>query len=161
VIFVTVGTHHQPFERLLSALERLPEQELTVQFGTGTPPRSASAAAAFMGFDEVLSHLERARVVITHAGVGSILSAVRLGHTPIVVARRRRFGEHVDDHQAELTRALASRGGVVAVWDVATLSDALAAVPPRRGSPPASGGELAAAVRHALGPQRLPVAALQ
>ena len=45
--------------------------------------------------------------VVTHAGVGSILCADREGHVPLVVPRRHDLGEHVDDHQLELARALA------------------------------------------------------
>lgn len=130
MIFVTVGTHHQPFERLLGALDRLYE-ELVVQYGPGEPP-AALRAEPFMPFDEMLSCFREADTVITHAGVGSIICASREGHVPLVVPRRHDLGEHVDDHQVELTRALAERGSVVAVWDVDTLAETVTSAPPRR-----------------------------
>ena len=68
-----------------------------------------------------MEHIRVADVVVTHAGVGSILTCLRLGRTPLVVPRQSRFGEHVDDHQVELTRALADDGKVIPVWDVADL----------------------------------------
>lgn len=135
MIFVTVGTHHQPFARLLDALGGL-DDELVVQYGPGAPPAGVAEATAFMPFDEMIERFRAADKVITHAGVGSILCARREGHVPLVVPRRHDLGEHVDDHQAELTRALAERGSVVAVWDVEELPRLLAAAPPRQ--PPAA-----------------------
>ena len=150
MIFVTVGTHQQPFERMLAGLAALPLEQLVVQHGDGPPPPGVAHAAAFMSFGEMLEQFEAADTVVTHAGVGSILLAMRVGHTPIVVPRYKRFGEHVDDHQVELTRALADGARVIAAWDTADLAAAVAAAPPRR--PPSERGErpIHAAVRAAL-----------
>lgn len=150
MIFVTVGTHHQPFERMLDGLAPLDGGELVVQYGTGAPPPGVSRAEAFMPFDEMLSHFREADAVLTHAGVGSILCATREGHVPLVVPRRHELGEHVDDHQSELTRALADRGSVVAIWEMGELADALAAVPERRQVQVESRAALGAAVGAAL-----------
>lgn len=117
MIFVTVGTHGQPFERMLKEVERLPNpDEVVLQYGVGVPPRAIRRAVAFMSFGEMEEHFQAADVVVTHAGVGSILCARRAGRRPIVVPRYRDLGEHVDDHQVELTRALAERGEVEPVW---------------------------------------------
>lgn len=131
MIFVTVGTHHQPFQRLLDALNVFDGAELTVQHGCGKAPAGAARAAPYMRFDEMLECFREADVVITHAGVGSILCARREGHVPLVVPRRHELGEHVDEHQAELTRALTKRGTVIAVWDTAKLADLAATAPAR------------------------------
>jgi UDP-N-acetylglucosamine transferase subunit ALG13 len=149
VIFVTVGTHHQPFERLLGALGDL-EGELVVQYGPGDAPTNASRAEAFMPFDAMLEAFREADTVITHAGVGSIICASREGHVPLVVPRRHELGEHVDDHQVELTKALAKRGSVVAVWDVDTLAETVAAAPPRRAPSAKVEPSLCPSVREAL-----------
>jgi UDP-N-acetylglucosamine transferase subunit ALG13 len=150
LIFVTVGTHHQPFQRLLDALGSLPAAELVVQFGHGSPPPGVGRAAAFMGFAEMLEHFSAADAVVTHAGVGSILCARRTGHVPVVVPRQRRYSEHVDDHQMELTRALDERGAVVAVWDTNRLAAAVESASGRGSSSHASNGNLPRAVRAAL-----------
>ena len=50
-------------------------------------------------FDELVEHVRRARVVVSHAGVGSVLTALANGKRPVVVPRLHRFGEAVDDHQ--------------------------------------------------------------
>lgn len=136
MIFVTVGTHQDPFERLLAAIEGLPDpSELVVQYGSGRAPRAAAHAAAFMSFAEMEANFEAAEGVITHAGVGSILCARRAGHVPIVMPRLHELGEHVDDHQQELTRALAERGEVEPAWPGEDLAEVLARVPPRRTGP--------------------------
>ena len=160
MIFATVGTHGQPFERLIRALETLPGNELVVQHGHSRPPRGAAHAAAFMPFPEVLWRIEAAEAVIMHAGVGTILCARRAGHTPLVVPRLRRHGEHVDDHQLELARALGEREAVIAVWEPQRLSEALGAIPPRRAPEALAEKPIHAAVRAALvgQPERMPVA---
>jgi UDP-N-acetylglucosamine transferase subunit ALG13 len=150
LIFATVGTHHQPFTRLLDALEGLELGNLVVQYGPGRPPANATRAADYLSFDEMLACFREADAVITHAGVGSIICATREGHTPLVVPRRHDLGEHVDDHQLELTRALESRGSVVAVWDTQRIPELLATGPPRRAAAEAVAPELCDAVRGAL-----------
>jgi UDP-N-acetylglucosamine transferase subunit ALG13 len=132
VIFVTVGTHHQPFVRLLDALDQLDGSELVVQYGPGEPPTGVRRAEAYMPFDEMLACFREADKVVTHAGVGSILCARREGHTPLVVPRRHDLGEHVDEHQAELTRKLEARGSVVAVWEPGSLAESVRGAPERR-----------------------------
>lgn len=150
MIFVTVGTHHQPFERLLNALGSLDGDELVVQYGPGAAPPGVARAEAFMPFEAMVECFREAETVVTHAGVGSILCARREGHTPLVVPRQHKLGEHVDEHQAELTRALEERGSVVAVWDVDDLTASIEAAPPRRPATEQSEAPLCPSVRAAL-----------
>jgi UDP-N-acetylglucosamine transferase subunit ALG13 len=112
-------------------------------------------AVPFVSAREAVGYVERARVVVTHAGVGSFLVARRAGHVPVVVPRLHRFDEHVDDHQAELARALERVRELIAVWDVARLAEAVRAVPPRRRRAPAQPA-LQVAVRRALDGETVP-----
>jgi UDP-N-acetylglucosamine transferase subunit ALG13 len=150
LIFVTVGTHHDPFDRLLGALDQLDGSRLVVQYGPGSPPAGVARAEAFMPFEEMVECFRAADTVITHAGVGSILCARREGHTPLVVPRRHDLGEHVDEHQAELTRALAARGSVVEVVDLSRLAALVAAAPPRSAATESVEPPLCPSVRSAL-----------
>jgi UDP-N-acetylglucosamine transferase subunit ALG13 len=150
LIFVTVGTHHQPFIRMLEAIAEIADRDFVVQYGAGSPPPGVGRAEAFLPFDQMLDCYREAAQVITHAGVGSILCATREGHTPLVVPRQQALGEHVDDHQVELTRALAERGSVVAIWDTADLARLLAESPPRRERAEAQVPPLCKSVRGAL-----------
>jgi len=150
VIFVTVGTLHYPFERLMRSARALPAEQIIVQHGPADPPPGVARAEAFMPFDELKQAIADAEVVVTHAGCGTIAVATRAGHTPVVVPRLKRYGEHVDDHQLELAGALADEGKVIVVADGDDLSEALKAVPARRLPAVAHGGPLQKAVRAAL-----------
>jgi UDP-N-acetylglucosamine--N-acetylmuramyl-(pentapeptide) pyrophosphoryl-undecaprenol N-acetylglucosamine transferase len=149
VIFATCGSSHLPFERLMRALTAVPADELIVQHGPATPP-PAARAVPFLPYAEVLKLIEQADVVVSHAGVGSIICAVRAGHTPIVFPRLQRYGETVDDHQVELARALEQRGTVRVATDAGHLLPAIRALPPRGASAPADTVRLNAAVRAAI-----------
>jgi UDP-N-acetylglucosamine transferase subunit ALG13 len=151
VIFVTVGTHPQPFSRLLDALGPLAElDELVVQHGAGPAPAEATLAEAFLPAREVVDLVQHARAVVMHAGIGSFLVAWRAGHVPILVPRQRALGEHVDDHQAEIARTLARHGQAVAVWDIADLAPAVRNAPPMGAPRVASSQAIQGAVRRAL-----------
>ena len=102
----------------MRALESLPGERLLVQHGPVDPPPGAAQANAFMQFPEMIESMEAADVVVCHAGAGSILCALRAGHTPVVVPRLKRYQETVDDHQVEFSRALAAEGKVIAVEDL-------------------------------------------
>jgi UDP-N-acetylglucosamine transferase subunit ALG13 len=150
VIFVTVGTTHFPFARLVDAVEGLVGNEIVLQHGPAPPPVGITLASAFMLPAEMLRWFDTADVIVCHAGVGSMLAAVREGHTPVVVPRMRRLGETVDDHQVQLARALAREGKAINVEDVDDLARAVAAVPARRPRASRASGTLHAAVRAAL-----------
>jgi UDP-N-acetylglucosamine--N-acetylmuramyl-(pentapeptide) pyrophosphoryl-undecaprenol N-acetylglucosamine transferase len=131
LIFATLGTHHDPFLRAIdAALVVAGDAELVVQHGH-TEPVPAGANVRFYRWlvpDEINAFLREATLVITHAGVASVVAALRAGHHPIVIARRRCFGEHVDDHQLQIVSAVAKLGLVTPfVEDVERAAPALTA----------------------------------
>lgn len=132
MIFATVGSTSIRFDRFVDALEALPGRaDLLVQHGPMRAPEGAGRAVPYLQFPEVVESMEVADVVISHAGAGSILCALRVGHTPIVVPRLKRFEETVDDHQVEFARALAAQGKVIAIEDLERLPEAVARAPRR------------------------------
>lgn len=127
MILALVGTHEQPFDRLLRAVDELPTDELrVVQTGHSHYAPAACEAHGFLPFDEVKRLMTAASVVITHAGTGSVMLALSLGRKPVVVPRLRRFGEHVDDHQVQLVETLAEDGLVVPWLPGEALADRVA-----------------------------------
>lgn len=156
MIFATVGSHPSfRFDRFLRALESLPGEELVVQHGPGDPPANAARAVPWMTFAEIVDHMDRASHVLSHAGVGTILCAIRAGQVPVVLPRLRRFEETVDDHQIELGRRLAEAGRVILVEDDGALAEAVREAPARGSQPPPQPDGLIAAVRDELaGPNR-------
>jgi UDP-N-acetylglucosamine--N-acetylmuramyl-(pentapeptide) pyrophosphoryl-undecaprenol N-acetylglucosamine transferase len=149
VIFATCGSSHLPFERMMQALAVLPPRELVVQHGPTDPP-PAARAIAFLPYDEVVRLIEEADVVVCHAGVGSIICAIRAGHTPIVFPRLKRYSETVDDHQAELASALGQRGTVRVTWAPDQLPEAINSLPRRGAAKRPDTVRLNAAVRAAI-----------
>ncbi|HET9591789.1 MAG TPA: glycosyltransferase [Solirubrobacterales bacterium] len=150
MIFATVGSTQIRFDRFTEALAGLPAERLSVQHGPMRAPPGAAHAVPFMQFPEVVESMERAEAVVCHAGAGSILCALRVGHTPVVIPRLKRFEETVDDHQLEFSRALAAEGKVIVVEDPSRLAAAVAAAPPRLPPEERVGLPIQAAVRDAL-----------
>ena len=127
MILVTTGTNEQPFDRLVRAAARLrPTEPLVVQHGASREPHGVGRWVEMMPFEELADQMAAARMVVSHAGVGSIMLARRCGKVPIVMPRRVGLGEAVDDHQVPLARRLASLGMVVMVEDEEQLERALA-----------------------------------
>jgi len=169
MIVVTVGTHEQPFDRLMKAVVALGDSEpMLVQYGTCTITNGPGEWVDFLSFDELAERAADARAFICHAGVGSIVLARRCGHRPIIMARRPDLGEHVDEHQLELSRRLHQAGLVTVVEDELELAAAVRnpdAIPAAGTTPTALYGPsaLSADVRGILeglgAARRLPVAA--
>jgi len=127
MIFATLGTHEAPFDRLIAALGTLPRDEpLVVQHGASPPAPSWATCVEFLSYEQVAAYVRAARVVIAHAGVGSIMIALAHEQRPVVVPRLQHFGEHVDDHQLSLGRRLDALGLVTLVEDPGLLAAAVA-----------------------------------
>ena len=129
MILVTTGTNEQPFDRLVRAAAMLDVAEpLFVQHGSSKVPHGPGEWVDFLSFDELAERMRDARVVVCHAGVGSIMLARRCGKRPIVLPRRVHLSEAVDDHQLPLARRLDASGIVHLVEDERKLASAIAEV---------------------------------
>lgn len=127
-MFVTVGTDHHPFERLIgwaeNWAERMPDWDVQIQHGRTRAPVRGNGFE-FCGHEQLQQLFETSDVIVTHGGPATITEARRRGHRPIVVPRDPRRGEHVDNHQQLFSQRL-SADGVVQL--VETEDDFLAAV---------------------------------
>lgn len=127
MIFVATGTQ-LAFPRLIGAMDIIapdlgepviaqigpdPEQRKNIETHTKLPPAR---------FEELFG---TARVVVAHAGVGSILLAKRLRKPVIIVPRRHDLNEHRNDHQVATAREVEGTVGVRVAWDIADLADML------------------------------------
>ncbi|WDZ87038.1 glycosyltransferase [Micromonospora cathayae] len=115
-VVVALGTQKYGFPRLLERLVRIVPgtAEVLWQVGSTRIDRMPADARRQVPFAEMQQAMREADVVVTHAGVGSALTALRAGQRAIYVPRRRRYGEHVDDHQVEMARELDRRDLVLA-----------------------------------------------
>ncbi|MFD2767783.1 glycosyltransferase [Micromonospora eburnea] len=126
-IVVALGAHRRfAFPRLLARLVEVvpPEADVLWQVGSTRIPRMPAGARAQVPYAELHQAMREADVVVTHAGVGCALAALRAGRRAVCVPRRRRYAEHVDDHQVGLARQLDRRGLVLArEADAVTVED--------------------------------------
>jgi UDP-N-acetylglucosamine transferase subunit ALG13 len=114
--FVSVGNALQPFSRLLDAVARHADawpQPVIVQFGHTQFSFEKSVAYRFLDMPEFSRMVEQAELLVMHAGAGSVIHAIHAGKLPVVMPRRVRYGEHIDDHQLEFSHALASMNRVI------------------------------------------------
>ncbi len=114
MIFFTLGTEQFPFQRMVDAAdlvaEALPEEEVFVQIGKHPDPPRRAEWERWLSYPDFAARVREARVVVTHAGAGSLLSCAWIGKVAITAPRLHRFGEHVDDHQTELAGRMAELG---------------------------------------------------
>lgn len=153
-MFVTVGTDHHRFDRLVTWIDdwAATHRDVTVllQRGTSKAPAVAPSVTSVtsMPYPELLAAMAAADAVVAQGGPAGIVDARSAGHCPIVVARRPELGEHVDGHQVTFTRWMASRGQIKLAEtapEMASLLDlALAGSPEMRVDP--DDGELAATI---------------
>lgn len=132
---VTIGSEQFPFARALESA-RDATAGLTVSWQTGTTPTEAldlpGDSRAWWPGDELASRANDADIVITHAGVGSILMVLRTGSCPVVIPRLQELGEHIDNHQLELATVLESRDLVVVARPEDDLADCVRRAASRR-----------------------------
>jgi UDP-N-acetylglucosamine transferase subunit ALG13 len=148
MILVATGASQFPFDRLLRAVDALgADERVVVQRGCSTVEPAGADCFDFLPMPDLAALVREARVVVTHAGVGSILLCLTNGRSPIVVPRLKRFGETVDDHQLESARRFAAAGLVTLVEDPADLPAALAGAGDGVVAPPSGEGALVRELR--------------
>lgn len=131
MIFVTVGTHEQPFDRLVKKVDDLVAQgnikeKVIIQTGFSTYNASHCEAHKMMSFDKMQQALKDARIVITHGGPSSFIEALQFGKVPIVVPRREEYNEHVNDHQVDFTKLIEKRmNNIIPVYDIKKLMESI------------------------------------
>ncbi len=132
MIFVTVGTHEQQFNRLIKEIDRLREEdiiqeEVIIQTGYSTYEPKNCKWQKMYPYQEMVENVEKARIVITHGGPASFIMPLQIGKIPVVVPRRHEFDEHVNNHQAEFVKAVEKRMGIIIpVYEIGKLKDVLA-----------------------------------
>lgn len=131
MIFVTVGTHEQPFDRLVAGIDKLKEsgiltEDVTIQTGFSTYEPGFCTWQKLFPYQEMIKNVAEARVVITHGGPSSFIMPLQIGKIPIVVPRKKEFNEHVNDHQVAFCREVARRQkNIILVEDIEALKDAV------------------------------------
>ena len=145
MIFVTVGNATQPFPRLTTAVDQLVaegvfgSEPVFVQTGSDTAFRSKRCEhRPFLPEAEFQSLIRECRLVICHAGCGTLRNVLLARKRPVVMPRRKRYGEHVSDHQMQLARALSAQERIFPAYEADELTAAIADASVARESQPLS-----------------------
>ena len=120
LILVTVGTHSQQFDRLVSGADQLAVQikeKVIIQRGCSNYVPRYAEHFRWTSSNHMESLIGDARVVISQASAGAIILALKFGRPLVVVSRLKRYGENHDDHQQQIARALAIQRRAVIVKD--------------------------------------------
>ena len=120
MIFVTVGTHEQPFDRLLKCIDKMVEdkkikEKVIIQKGyTDYEPKNCESYK-LIPYDDMQKYINEARIVVTHGGPASFIAPLAIGKIPVVVPRKKEFDEHVNNHQLEFAKQIEKRIGNIIV----------------------------------------------
>lgn len=118
MVFIASGTHRQSFKRAIHWIQ-IAEQEHLV-CGPIVVQTARVGSEGGVVWKDILPELEfihlirKADVLITHGGPATIVTALSEGRVPIIIPRERQYREHVDDHQVQFAKVLASIGLPVA-----------------------------------------------
>ena len=127
MIFATIGTQ-APFDRFVKMLDEVCEgmnEEVVCQTIGCTYDANNIRIIGFVAPDEFNKIFSEARLVIAHAGMGTILSALKQQKPLIVVPRLASLGEHRNDHQMATAMRMHELGYVNVAYDKAQLKDLL------------------------------------
>lgn len=124
MIFVTVGTHEQQFNRLIQEIDRLKKEnvikdEVFIQIGYSTYEPQYCKWKKLLSYSEMNEMYEKADIIITHGGPASFMKALELKKIPIVVPRQVKYEEHINDHQVEFVKFVEERlKNIIGVYEI-------------------------------------------
>jgi len=127
VIFLAVGTQ-LPFDRLVETVDHWAGRsgrEVFAQIGETTLQPKHIRWAPHVAPETFRESVRDASLIISHAGMGSILTALEFGKPILVMPRRAALREHRNDHQVSTARWLEARGSVAVAPDEQALAQRL------------------------------------
>lgn len=133
MILVVLGTQDKRFERLLKVVEEAIDQgvikeEVMVQAGCTVYDSSKMNVVDYVDMTTFEQWMKDCRLLITHGGVGTIMSALRNKKPVIACARLAKYGEHHNDHQCEIIETFYEKGYLIPLRDGQSLKEALSEV---------------------------------
>lgn len=130
MIFVSVGTHTEQFNRLLKEIDSLISsgkihEKVIAQTGNSTYKPKNFEHFSFSSWKRILKLNRDASLVISHGGAGNLLVASHYSKSIVAVPRLKKFNEHVNDHQVQLVKELEKERRVIGVYDIKTLGKSI------------------------------------
>lgn len=128
MIFVTVGTQ-LPFDRLILAVDAWASTHPSVEVVAQTGPTENSPKniihMPFLPPDQAEANFLKASLIVSHAGMGSILTALRYKKPILIMPRRADLNEHRNDHQVATAKRFCEKPGVTVAWQESEIAAAL------------------------------------
>lgn len=127
---VLLGTQNNSFHRLLEEVQKNIDNgnikdEVVVQKGYTKFESSDMQIYDQVPVEKMKELVKQADLVITHGGVGSIITAIEQGKKVIAVPRLKKYKEHVNDHQLDIIKSFNDAGYIIGIQDVSELPKAL------------------------------------
>lgn len=133
MIFITVGSQKFQFNRLLQKVDKLIEtgvidEEVFAQIGASDYRPVNYKYKDFLSQDEFNDYIKKSDLIVTHAGTGAIVNAVKLEKKVIGIPRLKKYKEHVDDHQLQLIKEFDELNFIEPCYNIDCLDKALKSV---------------------------------
>ena len=130
MILVLLGTQNNSFHRLLEEVQKnidngIIQEEVIAQKGYTKFESKDMTLYDKIPTDEIKRLIDKADVVITHGGVGSIITSITKGKKVIAVPRLKKYKEHVNDHQLDIVHSFNEMGYIIGIDEVSELGKAL------------------------------------
>ena len=130
MILVLLGKQNNSFHRLLEEIEKNIEdgtikEEVVVQAGYTKFESKKMKVFGLVPKEELEKLQQQANLIITHGGVGSIISSIEKGKKVIAVPRMHEYGEHVNNHQKEIVKDFNDKGYIIGIEKVEDLKQAI------------------------------------
>ena len=130
MIFVCVGSRDYQFNRLLKKLDELVangdiQDKIVAQIGQSEYEPQNYEWYRFLDRDAFKQYQNDADLIISHAGTGALIGALKLEKQVIAVPRLAKYGEHIDDHQTQISSVLTEEGYLREVLDMDELGNAI------------------------------------
>lgn len=125
-IFVMFGTQDKRFDRLLNAIlasKFIKDNDVYVQLGYTKGEYEGIHCQEYYSEEELMHQIDIADLIITHAGVGAIVSALKLKKRVIVVPRLGEFKEQNNDHQVQIMERFDKQGYIIPCTDLTKLDE--------------------------------------
>ena len=130
MIFVTLGTQDKNFDRLLIAIDKEIKkgnikEKVIVQAGTTDFKSDDMEIFDLISKEEFEKLMSKCDLLITHGGVGSIVTGLKLNKKIIAVPRLKKFNDNTNDHQVQIVENFDKAGYIVGVMDLDKLDEGL------------------------------------
>lgn len=133
MIFISLGSQRFQFNRLLKSIDEQIisgkiKEDIFAQIGFSDYIPKSYRFKRFLDRDEYSDYISSSEIIITHGGTGAIIGAVKKQKRVIVVPRQKKYGEHVDDHQLQISSKFSDMGLILVCLDCNELSEKICAV---------------------------------